>query len=113
MNDLKNLSHDLHTSGKKAGGTSRRPVLQRQQRQSSEETTESGRSANVHFKEDPEYFEAKDSDIYGKIAVSSELLGIPKTSTATSKGMTILYSCGEREARATVHSGPKGCNNYF
>ena len=78
MNDLKNLSHDLHTSGKKtsghgAGGTSRRPVLQRQQRQSSEETTESSRSANVHFKEDPEYFEAKDSDIYGKIAVSSEL----------------------------------------
>ena len=37
-----------------------RPVLQRQQRQSSEETNESGRSANVHFKEDPEYFEVKE-----------------------------------------------------
>ena len=33
-----------------------RPVLQRQQRQSSEE---SNRSANVHFKEDPEYFEVR------------------------------------------------------
>ena len=34
-----------------------RPVLQRQQRQSSEETESSSVKGNVHFKEVPEYFE--------------------------------------------------------
>ena len=36
----------------------RRPLLQRQQRQSSEDTEVSSLRGNVHFKEDPEYFEA-------------------------------------------------------
>ena len=35
----------------------RRPLLQRQQRQSSEETEVSSLRGSVHFKEDPEYFE--------------------------------------------------------
>lgn len=39
------------TTSQRRGGS--RPLLQRQQRQSSEESTKS----NVHFKEDPEYFE--------------------------------------------------------
>ena len=59
--DLKNRSSAIAenpAAGQRTQQQQRcRPVLQRQQRQSSEETTESGRSANVHFKEDPEYFE--------------------------------------------------------
>ena len=35
----------------------RRPLLQRQQRQSSEETEVSSLRGSVHFKEDPEYFD--------------------------------------------------------
>ena len=53
------IAASMASSSVLTGGQSRRPVLQRQQRQSSEETNESGRSANVHFKEDPEYFEEK------------------------------------------------------
>ena len=37
--------------------TLNRPVLQRQQRQSSEETEGGSTKGNVHFKEAPEYFE--------------------------------------------------------
>ncbi len=46
-----------------------RPVLQRQQRQSSEETTTESvkSSANVHFKEDPEYFEPQPRKIYDPV----------------------------------------------
>ena len=60
--DLKTRSNGLNKVEPAENGQPRgsrcRPVLQRQQRQSSEETTESGRSiGNVHFKEDPEYFE--------------------------------------------------------
>ena len=45
-------------AGQPAAIHKRRPVLQRQQRQSSEDTEVSSLRGNVHFKEDPEYFEA-------------------------------------------------------
>ena len=48
-------SSEVIASTKKASSLNR-PVLQRQQRQSSEET-ESSVKGNVHFKEVPEYFE--------------------------------------------------------
>ena len=50
----------------------RRPVLQRQQRQSSEDTEVSSLRGNVHFKEDPEYFEAVQKNARGQEQRSSQ-----------------------------------------
>ena len=50
----------------------RRPLLQRQQRQSSEDTEVSSLRGNVHFKEDPEYFEAVQKNARGQEQRSSQ-----------------------------------------
>lgn len=70
-----------------------RPVLQRQQRQSSEESTKS----NVHFKEDPEYFEvdnaasivcSRRAGIYDPVRnVVSEQKKLTATSTSHQQGL--------------------------
>ena len=52
----------------------RRPLLQRQQRQSSEDTEVSSLRGNVHFKEDPEYFEAVQKNARGHEQRSSEVI---------------------------------------
>ena len=97
------IAASLASSSVLTGGQSRRPVLQRQQRQSSEETNESGRSANVHFKEDPEYFEDKTSsnvksDIYESL---KKVKGASKTAasmvqSSIAKGQTVNRQYGSR-----------------
>ena len=61
-------------AGQPAAIHKRRPVLQRQQRQSSEDTEVSSLRGNVHFKEDPEYFEAVQKNARGHEQRSSEVI---------------------------------------
>ena len=74
----KSSSTDSDQVGGRAGQPAaihkRRPVLQRQQRQSSEDTEVSSLRGNVHFKEDPEYFEAVQKNARGHEQRSSEVI---------------------------------------